>query len=242
MISYRAFHAVWTLPLLAACGACFIGVQAPIIGLLVVSAVSCVVVVFTFPWDNWAVARKVWDFPDGQVWFRIQHLPVEEVFFFVVQTFHVGLLVCAWLAFFGPYPNTDADFSPVSTALLGILGAAWILLWFVAKKWLRSRRTSTYAVHLAYWFAPILIAQWIFAWPILAPRLDALLIPAAIVGTILTMADVWAIRRGIWFFDETQVSGIRVGAILPIEEMCFFYITSVLVAQSVIILLPAGAR
>jgi lycopene cyclase domain-containing protein len=62
------------------------------------------------------------------------------------------------------------------------------------------------------------------------------------IGTILSLADVWAVRRGIWFFDERQVTGLKFGGILPWEEVAFFYLTSLLVAQSIVLFVPESLR
>jgi putative membrane protein len=61
-------------------------------------AIICgIVLVFTTPWDNYAVATGIWDFGEDKVLFRILHLPVEEYGFFFLQTLIVGLLTVAML-------------------------------------------------------------------------------------------------------------------------------------------------
>jgi lycopene cyclase domain-containing protein len=211
-------------------------------GLITPLALCLIVVGFTFPWDNWAVRRGIWDFPDDRLLFRIKALPVEEVFFFIVQTLQVGWLTASWLAW---NPGPDGGGLSTDTPHLAVMGSvvgAWLLVGRATRSWRRSRPQVSYAWHLLYWFAPILILQWVFAHGILAPRLSAIVVPTVIVGTILTIADVWAVRRGIWFFGEHLITGRRIAGILPWEEVAFFYITSILVAQSTILFLPADAR
>jgi lycopene beta-cyclase len=53
-----------------------------------------VVYLATTPWDSWAVAHGLWDFPQGKTWgVRLFGLPLEEYLFFGLQTLLVGLLV-----------------------------------------------------------------------------------------------------------------------------------------------------
>jgi lycopene cyclase domain-containing protein len=82
--------------------------------------------------------------------------------------------------------------------------------------------------------------QWMFGAGMLLPRIDVIAYATLAIGTYLSISDVWAVRRGIWFFDHAQTTGHRVAAILPWEEVAFFYTTSLLVAQSSILLVPAA--
>lgn len=59
--------------------------------------VALVVLCFTFPWDNWAVGRGIWEFDDSRVLFRIGHLPVEEIAFFLLEALAVTFLVVLFI-------------------------------------------------------------------------------------------------------------------------------------------------
>ena len=61
----------------------------------------------------------------------------------------------------------------------------------------------------------------------------------AAFGIYYTLADLVAVRAGTWFFDEKQITGVKLGGVLPWEEIAFFFLTSLLVAQSYLLLLPA---
>jgi lycopene cyclase domain-containing protein len=74
----------------------------------------------------------------------------------------------------------------------------------------------------------------------LLPRIDVIAYATLAIGTYLSISDVWAVRRGIWFFDHAQTTGHRIARILPWEEVAFFYTTSLLVAQSSVLLVPAA--
>lgn len=55
--------------------------------------VLLIVFIFTTPWDNFAVMRGIWDFPEGKYLFRIWYLPLEEYLFFAFEAVNVMLLM-----------------------------------------------------------------------------------------------------------------------------------------------------
>ena len=54
--------------------------------------------------------------------------------------------------------------------------------------------------------------------------------------------DLASAHRRIWEFDENQILGLKWRNRLPIEEILFFFVSSLLVAQSYMMLAPAVAR
>lgn len=99
----------------------------------------------------------------------------------------------------------------------------------------------TYFLHLVGWTAPIFAIQWVMVRPILRRNFREVLL-ASLIGTVFFSAiDGFAIRSGIWFFDPRMILGIYFGP-LPLEEVLFFFLTSLLVSQSLVVLLPAGYR
>jgi len=101
-------------------------------------------------------------------------------------------------------------------------------------------RTS-YLFHILIWMLPVVVLQWALAWRAFVANLKSVLVPPLIIGTYYAVADSFAVRDGIWYFDGNQILGIFVGP-LPIEEILFFYLTALLVAQSFVMLLPKGFR
>ncbi len=98
-----------------------------------------------------------------------------------------------------------------------------------------------YFLHLTLWAVPIIAGQWFFGARVFRRNLRAIVLPA-VVGTVFFSAcDSVAVRSGIWRFDPAQCLGLHVGP-LPVEEVLFFFLTSWLVAQSLLLLLPVGNR
>lgn len=98
-----------------------------------------------------------------------------------------------------------------------------------------------YFAHLVGWTAPILLGQWAIGWRIFRRNLAAVFGPAIIGAAFFGLVDSVAVRAGIWFFDPRQIVGWRLGP-LPVEEVLFFFLTSLLVSQSLVLFLPAKFR
>jgi lycopene cyclase domain-containing protein len=90
-----------------------------------------------------------------------------------------------------------------------------------------------YLVHLLAWAVPFILLQLGLlvhhfrgrTWAVLR----AVLPPALVVGTYLVVADHLAIRVGIWNFGEGKHLGVYVAGV-PLEEILFFLLTSVMVS------------
>lgn len=94
---------------------------------------------------------------------------------------------------------------------------------------------------LVGWAGPIIVLQWVVGWRVFQRNLRATLLPPILATVFFTVCDSVAVHSGLWFFDEKQILGWRVGA-LPVEEVLFFLLTSLLVAQSLLLLLPPAYR
>lgn len=98
-----------------------------------------------------------------------------------------------------------------------------------------------YAVHLFLWFLPIIFFQWLGYWKILWRNRKPILLVPLFLGSYLIFTDIIAVHFGIWYFVEDLILGISPLGV-PIEEWCFFYLTSLLVTQSFILFLPEKER
>jgi lycopene cyclase domain-containing protein len=201
------------------------------------------VMVFTTPWDNLAAKWGIWGFPRQKYSLRIGYLPVEEYIFFLLQSINVMLAVRALFLFFPHWltaRETDID---IWTKVCLVVS---ILPWFLIVLQLRALRSKkgpciNYAIHLA-WFLPVIYAQWVIAPLLFWNHILFLTLVTSIFGVYYTVADLAAVRAGTWFFDEKQITGIKLNGVLPWEEIAFFFLTSLLVAQSYLLLVPSDSR
>jgi lycopene cyclase domain-containing protein len=212
-------------------------------GALAFGWVLLAVMIFTTPWDNLAAKWGIWGFPREKYSLRIGYLPIEEYAFFLLQSVNVMLAVRLFFRFFPDWQTgQETEIGKWTLACLGISVIPWgIIAWQL--RWLRQKagQRVNYAIHLA-WFLPVIFAQWILApWLFLA-HTGLLALVTAAFGIYYTLADFAAVRAGTWFFDEKQITGVKLGRLLPWEEIAFFFLTSLLVAQSYLLLLPSDQR
>jgi len=242
-MTYFRFHLIFNLPVLVVLLALnwqrhYQGGEPTAFGFVLLA-----VMVFTTPWDNLAAKWGIWGFPRQKYSLRIGYLPVEEYAFFLLQSVNVMLLVRALFLFFPKWltgRETEIDTLTIlylvsSIPPWGVI--AW-QLWLLRKK---KGPSVNYAIHLA-WFLPVIYAQWVIAPLLFGYHAGFLTLVMTIFGVYYTIADVIAVRAGIWFFDEKQITGAKLNGILPWEEIAFFFLTSLLVAQSYLLLLPSHLR
>jgi putative membrane protein len=242
-LTYLRFHLIFNLPLLIVLAALTGTVpvtseEASAFGLVLLA-----VLIFTSPWDNFAAKWGIWGFPREKYSLRIGYLPVEEYAFFLLQSANVMLAVRALFHFIPDWQTgRETDIGRLTLILLAASVIPWLLV-AVQLLWLRRKAGPrvNYAIHLA-WFLPVVYFQWVLAPPLFLEHAGLLGLVTAAFGTYYTLADLAAVRAGTWFFDEKQITGLKLAGLLPWEEIAFFFLTSLLVAQSYLLLLPADLR
>jgi len=231
-VTYLRFHLALVLPwvLAAFLGQLSAWAQSGVWGATAVTL--AIVYAFTVPWDNWAVKRRIWDFPEDKFLFRILHLPIEEYAFFGLQSL---MTIGLGLALEPHLPTLALDLPRPPIWATGFVALGWGLLGWKTWSWPGRFGRPAYAYHMLFWMLPVVVMQWVLGPDILGPRLPLIATVVAAVGTYLTLADVLAVRWGLWFFDDRQVTGPRLFRVLPWEEAVFFYLTTLLVIQSLLL-------
>ena len=104
---------------------------------------------------------------------------------------------------------------------------------------------TAYLWHLLGWAGPVVLLQAVGVWARYRARtgevMRAVLPPALAVGAWLSFWDHFAIASGVWRFSAEKTLGVKVGAV-PVEEVLFFFLTSILVAFGVALFEPLKAR
>ena len=186
-MTYRGFHLFFNLPLLI------------LLGLLASSTwdwhdtqitlgLCGIVVVFTSPWDNWAVKRNLWNFPSEKILFRIFYCPVEEYLFFLTQTIQACLLTDILRhRFIAENISKPAPHYELASAL----AIGWLFLFFIFQKIPRPR-SITYLWHILFWMLPVIFFQWTLGgiW-IQHPYL--ILMTTLALGTLLSCFDLQSV-------------------------------------------------
>jgi lycopene cyclase domain-containing protein len=242
-LTYLRFHLIFNLPLLIVLAAIsgpepWAAGEAAAFGWVLLA-----VMIFTAPWDNLAAKWGIWGFPREKYSVRLGYLPVEEYAFFLLQSANVMLAIRALFYLFPFWQNYRETRVDLSTLIfLGASIIPWLLV-IAQLRWLRRKAGPrvNYALHLV-WFLPVMYTQWIVAAPLFIAHAGLLAMVTTGFGCYYTLADLAAVRAGTWFFDEKQITGGKLAGVLPWEEIAFFFLTSLLVAQSYLLLLPSEQR
>jgi lycopene cyclase domain-containing protein len=198
-------------------------------------------VFYTTPWDNYLVATGVWYYnPKLVTGFVIGYVPIEEYTFFVVETILSGL----WWWFlarrfdFASAPlSEEGNFKPNKRLIQitsGLLIITWMiftyLFFFGDAKW-------TYLSIILFWALPAILSQLLFGADILWHYRKLVFWAIMIPGLYLSLMDIVALSDTTWSISPTQTTGVLFFEILPLEEVVFFFITSVLITFGMTLLL-----
>lgn len=186
--------------------------------------------IWTTPWDNYIVAKGVWSYGPERVLAVFGYVPLEEYLFFIcMPLFNSALFGVLGLKAFS-IASTWRDDQRTGRFVAFGLGTCIFLLGVI----LRSHESFTYFSAILLWFVPPLVLQWVFD-PQALIRSLKFLMTATLVPTIyFSLADAYAISDGIWTIHEATRSGWDFGG-LPFEEAFFFFITSLLLAQGLVL-------
>ncbi|MEW6030364.1 MAG: lycopene cyclase domain-containing protein [Chloroflexota bacterium] len=204
-------------------------------------------VAYTTPWDNYLVATGVWYYnPDLVTGIVIGYVPIEEYTFFVLETILSGL----WWWFLArrisltpnPSPCGRGGFTPnkrlvyVSTCVLALLCLIFTALFF------SDNQPITYLSITLFWALPAILPQLLFGADILWHHRKLVALAIFVPGTYLSLMDIFALKDTTWSISPSQTTGILFFDILPLEEVVFFFITNILIAFGMTLLLSNQGR
>ena len=189
------------------------------------AALSLIALLYTTPWDNHLVAMGVWGYdPQRVLGITLGWVPLEEYLFFLLQPFLVGL----WAMAEGPKPpppeTTDGK------GRWGLLIALAALEIGALGVWISGLQEGAYLSRILAWGLPPLALQVAVGGDRLWAAREVLARRWAGPTLWLWLADGIAIRAGIWFIRPEFTVGLGLAG-LPLEEMVFFALTNLLVAN-----------
>lgn len=199
-----------------------------------------IAVIYTTPWDNYLVATGVWYYnPDLVTGIVIGYVPIEEYTFFVLETILAGLW---WWFLARRIPEPKAVFLSsgfARTIAFGVLAAIWLvfayLLFFGGFEW-------TYLAIIFFWALPAIFPQILYGADILWHYRRLVFLSIFVPGTYLSLMDIIALTDTTWSIAKDQTTGVLFFGILPLEEVVFFFITNVLIAFGLTLLLSNIGR
>lgn len=225
--SYGRFHLYFTLPPTLLLYAVYRPFMTPVdhAKLLFLPAIAFV---WTTAWDNELVRQRAWSYPRSCVLGVVGYVPLEEYFFFLIQSVMTTILTACFSRWLLPtlYVARDpskrrfASFVAVSTCFAAIYTG------FTLSK---PHQHTYYLGMIAWWCSiPLALLFWGSADYISRTSLAAFLGAVVTPTLYLWSADIFALRRGTWHISEVTSTGIFALPDLPIEEAIFFTVTNLL--------------
>ncbi|TKX23806.1 bifunctional lycopene cyclase/phytoene synthase [Elsinoe australis] len=191
-----------------------------------------IAVVYTTPWDSYLIRNSIWSYPDDVIIGpKLFDIPLEEVFFFVIQTYNTSLLylILSKAPFHPTYLRREEkkDFLKVWKT------AGQVVLALAMKRGIemvKQNKEGTYMGLIMIWAIPVMFLLWVLAYQfILSLPLTNTVLPIALPTLYLWVVDTLALRRGTWVIESGTKLGIHVWPHLEIEEAVFFLVTNMLV-------------
>ncbi|KAI7282539.1 Lycopene beta-cyclase [Hortaea werneckii] len=232
---YALVHLTYTLPPAVLLTAIYFPLTTRL-DLYKVSFLITVAVLSTIPWDSYLIRTNIWSYPPNAVLGpTIWQIPIEEVFFFVIQTYNTTLL---YLLFSKPvlhsvYLVKEDKASKDGKKWQYIKFAGQALFGLAVKKgidYIRAEGPKTYLGLILVWAAPFLFMLWSLAYQFLVRLpLTNTVLPIAMPTLYLWVVDTLALKRGTWVIEQGTKTGWELWPGLEAEEAIFFFLTNCLI-------------
>lgn len=199
------------------------------IAFLVVIAVTA-----TIPWDSYLIRTGVWTYPDdGVLGPALFSIPVEELFFFVIQTYITGLLyiLCNKPILLAQYLDTPETRKPWVQGAKTAGQVALVSATAYGGYLIGQNGDGTYLGLILAWACPFLFTTWSLTGEmLLSMPWTSTLLPILAPTFYLWLVDELSLRRGIWTIETGTKLNSQLFGSLDVEEAVFFLITNTLVA------------
>ena len=197
-----------------------------------VSILTLIAFIWTTPWDNYLIATGVWDSPADRIFFRVGYVPIEEYAFFVLMPIFNGAIIFLLLNYSGlSVAKSTWRTKQTKQRIALFLGGIFLQLggW-----WLLRDPRGAYLGLILVWFTPPLMVQWLFDPTALLRGKWFVVFGTLLPLLYFALADRFAITQGIWEVSERHTIGYGLPN-LPLEEIVFFGVTSLLLAQGLVL-------
>lgn len=178
--------------------------------------------VSTTPWDSFLIRNKIWSYPPESILgYTFLDIPLEEMFFFVIQTYiTANLYHILSKPVIHPFKLTAAPSAGKRLFhLLGMMVLAYACQRSIVNLALEGKQF--YMSLIVAWAGPFLLLLWSVAgMHILHLPLHAAVLPIALPTAYLWLVDTVALRRGTWVIEAATKLEIHLWEGLDIECVC----------------------
>lgn len=187
----------------------------------------------TLPWDSYLIRNKIWTYPpDAIIGPRFWGIPIEELFFFVIQTYITSLFYILLSKpllhplYLRNQRNPPAWISRGKLAGQGIL----IALALYGVYLIRVGGSGTYLGLIMAWAFPFALLTFTVAGRfILSLPWTSTSLPVLLPTIYLWLVDELALGRGTWAIESGTKLEVCLFGVLEIEEATFFLATNMLI-------------
>ncbi|KAK4229975.1 Phytoene synthase/Lycopene cyclase [Podospora fimiseda] len=229
---YAFVHLKFTIPL----ALLLTGIAYPIlhrIHFLQIGSLIILSFVATLPWDAYLIKSNIWTYPpDAIIGPRFWGIPIEELFFFVIQTYMTSLfyIILSKPLFHPIYLKTQRN-TPTWISRGKVLGQATLVaLALLGGHLIKSGGPGTYLGLILAWALPFALLTFTVAGKfILTLPWPSTVLPILIPTVYLWLVDELALGRGTWSIQSGTKLGFCLFGVLDIEEATFFLVTNILI-------------
>ena len=155
------------------------------------------------------IHSNVWSYPpDAVIGPTLYAIPIEELFFFVIQTYNTSLL---YLIFSKPTFHPTYLRARTEDTLLGWKRGIGLVIFgavIEGAKLVRDGAEGLYMGLILIWAGPVIFLLWSLAYQfIIGLPLSNTALPIALPTLYLWLVDTFALRRGTWVIE----SGTKIG-------------------------------
>ncbi|RYP57414.1 hypothetical protein DL769_009484 [Monosporascus sp. CRB-8-3] len=201
---------------------------------------ALIVIAFTsaLPWDSYLVHRQIWTYPkDAVLGPRLFKVPVEELFFFVIQTYITSMfyILLNKSSFHPQYLTNKTDSSRRMQFARRFGQSALAVLIAVGIYYVKMGGEETYLGLILAWACPFALLTWTFSGLFLIRLPTArVALPILIPTVYLWVIDELALGRGTWAIETGTKLGTRLFGSLELEEAVFFLATNCLIVLGLV--------
>lgn len=194
-------------------------------------ALCALAIIYTTPWDNYIIYQKAWWYRKDAVIGTIGYVPIEEYFFFIIQTVFTSLwtMCCSrWTInslFLGNRNRIKCQLTSCVVISLMLMAMTWG--WFNA---IPTTKTF-YLGAITWWSLLVIIVLWYITGAYIVQRYETFLLSVLMPSIYLCYVDVIALRARVWHINERTSLEIFMFDDLPLEEVIFFFITNIIVVM-----------
>ncbi|KAI1800875.1 Squalene/phytoene synthase-domain-containing protein [Daldinia bambusicola] len=229
---YALVHLKYTIP--PACLLTFI-LKPLLTKLDLYKTLTLILVAFftTLPWDSYLIRHGIWTYPpDAIAGPCLFGIPLEELFFFVIQTYITSMLYILLNkpVLHAQYLTNRNDSSPKSRRIRAVGQIILVGCIITSISLVKTGGPGTYLGLVLIWACPVVLLTWsLSGYFLIKLPLTCIALPIIIPTVYLWIIDEFALGRGTWAIESGTKLGWCLWGSLELEEAVFFLLTNALI-------------